>query len=298
MPEEVKNILRKATDAFLWEIPRHLDPKLRGKSQRLRGKSQRQVLQSTKVPAARMRKPNEIAATWEELFSRRRTMQPEDTEPIEDENVRATIWNDWCDAWLVTNLTEEQQGYKRSQQTSIFNAYIKNKHGDKCFVFGMLETGIAWGRSPQHVGDHGAAEHVGRRFVAWVRDVVAAIESHRQSTPYKEPKRRSGASYGQHGLTPQEVRDRADRHAAVRNYHWTLQLQAQFYASKGKGPTKGTGKREPSKGRGKIAPKFWGQMSSDERWWLHQLWNGNLKRQLDDAKARHGGRVQADRFHM
>ena len=144
-----------------------------------------------------------------------------------------------------------------------------------------------------------------RLFVAWVRDVVAAIESHRQSIPYKDAKRRSGASYGQHGLTPQEERDRKDFKEAEKNLHWALGLQAQLYASKGKGSTKGTGKRKPNKGRGKHehgaaehAPKSWKQMSYSEQWWLKDLWNGSLNRQVDETKARHGGRVQAGRFCM
>jgi len=135
LSEEDKAILRKAADAFFWEIPR--DPALHGKSKRGR-------LESTQVRATRMKKTDDIRAAWQELFSRRRAEQPKDTEPIKDEDVRAKIWNRWCNDWIADNLTLAQRRGTRSQQTSIFNVYMHRTYGHRCFVFAMLEMGITW----------------------------------------------------------------------------------------------------------------------------------------------------------
>ena len=44
-----------------------------------------------------------------------------------------------------------------------------------------------------------------------------------------------------------------------------------------------------------MEPKSWEDMTSVERWWLYELWRGNLKRDKEDAEAR-CHRVQAADF--
>ena len=171
--QEDKGILHTAAAAFFWEIPRDTSQF---------GKGKRPVLHSTAKPAARMKKAGDIAAAWQELFRRRRAYQPDDTQPIEDEDTRADIWNTWSRDWLAANLTQEQQKKTRSQKTSIFNAYMKGAYGDKRFVFAMLQTGITWAPSAEQLSGIGAAEHAASRFVSWVRAVVSAIESQRGSS--------------------------------------------------------------------------------------------------------------------
>ena len=64
----------------------------------------------------------------------------------------------------------------------------------------------------------------------------------------------------------------------------TLDLQNQLKAAKGKGKGKGT-------------PKYWNEMSWNEKWWLYELWEGRLRRALDEAEGK-CHRVQARPFSM
>ena len=61
---------------------------------------------------------------------------------------------------------------------------------------------------------------------------------------------------------------------------------------------KGKGKGNRRYAGAELVPNTWEQLSYYERWWLEELWNGNLKQNIREAEWRHGGRVQADRFAM
>ncbi len=63
----------------------------------------------------------------------------------------------------------------------------------------------------------------------------------------------------------------------------TVKLDRQLKASKGKGSTKG--KASSTHGAAEHISRSWNEMSADERWWLQELWKGNLKRQLLEAKT-------------
>ena len=95
---------------------------------------------------------------------------------------------------------------------------------------------------------------------------------------------RSGLAFGMHGLTRQEEWDRQARSTARKNYYQTVDLYNQYKASKGKG-----------KGKGK--PKSWGEMSRSEKWWLEELWEGRLRKQMDEAEGK-CHRIQAPRFFL
>ena len=83
-----------------------------------------------------------VAEVWEELFRRRRKVQPNDKLLITDKDAQAGIWTEWCNAWLYTNLPEKHCRTKRSNPTTILNAHMKQTYGHKYFVFGMLQTGV------------------------------------------------------------------------------------------------------------------------------------------------------------
>ena len=103
----------------------------------------------------RMKKPDEMRASWEALFKMRRRFEADDLKAITDEDVRGNIHTTWCNEWLRDNLTEKQRGYRRSQQTSIFGAWLRNHYGGKRFVMAIIETGLSWATAS------GAAEHTG-----------------------------------------------------------------------------------------------------------------------------------------
>ena len=72
---------------------------------------------------------------------------------------------------------------------------------------------------------------------------------------------------------------------------WAISLERRLLASKGKGGGKGRWADVSEE-----ASKTWDQMTSDERWYIEELWNGNLRRRVQEADERHGGAVQAQPF--
>ena len=95
---------------------------------------------------------------------------------------------------------------------------------------------------------------------------------------------------------PQE-QDRKDRDEARRNYYLTQELDKRLQASKGKGQGKGKGKTQRGASEHTFPPKPWTEMSQDERWWLHQYWNGNLLREKQHAESK-CHRVEATPFRI
>ncbi len=162
----------------------------------------------------------------------------------------------------------------------------------------MLETGITWAPSPELLESDidGATEHVARHFAIWVQSVMKSIHAHNQDPATVEARERSGSSYRQHGLTAEHPRARKQRRDARRDYDWPMSLQSQLAASKGTGTGKAKGKGRG--GAAENAPRAWADMSWGEQWWLGELWNGNLKRKVQEAEQLHGGRVQAHRFRV
>ena len=150
----------------------------------------------------------------------------------------------------------------------------------------MWQTGITWAPTPGLLNSdfNGALEHVAKHFASWTRRLARAVTRHKRDPATMEARIRSGNAFGRHGLTPQQVQDRDERRMARKNYYWTMDLYNKLKESKGKG-------------RGKKTPKPWFDMSQNEKWWLHQLWTGQLRRELDDAEGK-CHRVQAPRFFI
>ena len=209
--------------------------------------------------------------------------------PLTDENAKKAIYNRWMDEWLTDNLTAEQKSRPRSKQTSIFNVYLKRVYGGKYFLMALLESSIVWTPSLEQMQLHarGAVEHVARRFCAWLQAVLEAIRKHKNYAETIEARRRSGDTWGQHGLTAQEVADRRERDMARRDLHLTLQLQKQLQAGKtGSGRKGQKGRRGNGGAPEHIQPRTWWELTEDEQWWLSELWAGRLHRRVKDAEAK------------
>ena len=175
---------------------------------------------------------DELQEGWCELFKRRRTVQPDDTVPIMDEEARAKIHNDWQNEWLQENIRPDQRKKTGSKQTSIWDAHLKKVYGGKHFVMALLETGIVWEPSLKDVQEKAvdAVEHVGRCFCGWLRSVLNAIDKDKKEDETVQARRRSGNTSGQHGLTPQEEADRTERHRARRDLYLTIELSKEYKA--------------------------------------------------------------------
>ena len=209
-------------------------------------------------------------------MQRRRKFEPDDAAPIHAPDVKAAIWNLWCKQWLYANLNEEQRQYKRREQTSIFNAIMKQRYGHKYFVMAMLETGITW-------GDGLARNEVARRFAEW------AAQQHQTHTDTE------AALQHARGLSIEQERRRRERDDARRNYDYALGLEQQLAAGKGRAKSVGKGRKGAPE---HVVPRTWQEMSYSDHCWLRELWNGNLGKRKTEAERRHGGRVQARPFMM
>jgi hypothetical protein len=271
-----RTTLRNAAEALFWEMP----PIAREE----RGKSKR-VLQSTATQLARrMKSTKDLQGAMRELFCRRRKFMSDDRKPLHNADIRATIWKEWCEDFIRDELNDEQRQYKHSRQRTIFLTYMRNRYGCKPFFFALLQTGLVW--------NGGAAEHFDaedklkatQQFLKWIRDLIGSIKFHREHENTQLSRRKSGNTYGCNGLTNDELESRRLLDQARRNLEETQQLEAQLHASKGKGK---------GKSKAKCSRSFW-DMSQSERWWLEHLWNNQLHNQLEEAKKRHGGRVQAE----
>ena len=153
---------------------------------------------------------------------------------------------------------------------------------------GMLQTGMTWAPGADMINSNfdGALAHVARHFARWARTLARAVAAHKANPQTAEARTRSGNRYREHGLTPQQLQNRQDRHNARRNYYMTVDLDNSLRASKGKG-----------KGKGKAKPKAWHEMSYGEQWWLEQLYSGDLLYAMNEAEAR-CHKVQAPRFRV
>ena len=246
----------------------------------------RAVLQSTPREGTRaalqIKDTDAIRRGWEEIISRRRSAEPDDQKAITDRSVLADLHAKWMSEWCRENLTDRQRRKSWSKKTSIFNVHLHQNFGGKHFVMALWQTGVTWAPSPvlTNMNRDGAAEHVARQLVRWIRQVMHAIESHKNAPATVVARTRSGPSKGKHGLTDEEENDRREREEARRNYFMTVELNSRLLASKGKGEGKG------ERGAAEHAPKTWREMTDDERWWLEELWSGRLKRRKERAEGK------------
>ena len=240
----------------------------------------------------------EISQAWQQIFERRRLQEVDDTVPINDPDVRTSMWNEWMNDFIQNELSHEQRQRRRNQQTSMFGAHIKNAVGGKHFLMALWQTGITWAPSSELVQTDysGALEHVAKNFANWVRQVASSIRVHKEAPNTVEAIARSGKAWGQHGLTPDELENRRLRDQARKNYHWAVALNQSIVrqaSGKGKGDASkpdGKGKGGASKHAGKrkgapLASKTWDEVDKDGRWWLGQLWDGTLWQEMQDANA-------------
>ena len=88
------------------------------------------------------------------------------------------------------------------RQTSIFNAWSSSQMGGKLFVMVVWQTGVTWAPPPDLLQNnyHGAVEHVAKHFASWTRRFARAVAQHKLNPKTQESRRRSGNSYGKHGL--------------------------------------------------------------------------------------------------
>ena len=89
--------------------------------------------------------------------------------------------------FIRTELNAEQQQYERSNQTSCFTAYMKNRYGHKAFVFALLQTGVCWsgGRAYDHFNAEGK-EKIARRWVQWTYDLLKSIQAHQAEKKHEK----------------------------------------------------------------------------------------------------------------
>jgi hypothetical protein len=236
------------------------------------------VLQSTPprqdAKAARMLKPSdEIKTAWRVIMEKRRLVEPDDRCAIQGPDTLKDMYNAWMHEWLDgDNLTSEQRRLKQNKKTSIFAAHLYSNFGGKHFVMALWQTGIQWAPTPEMIRDdyNGALEHVAKNFAKWTQRVARAITRHKSAPDTVEARRKSGQSYGKHGLSNEEERTRDERDKARRDYYSTLDLQKQLKDSKRK-------------------------MNDNEWWWLRELRSGRLRKEMQRAEGK-CHRVQANDF--
>ena len=147
----------------------------------------------------------------------------------------------------------------------------------------VWQTGISWAPSAHMFSCdyNGALEHIAHNCGQWAQRIVRARLAHQEDPKTKEAQRRSGAHRrGEHGLTPEELRNRKARDKARRDYHWALSL-----------------KRSARKGKSLPPRGPFHKRKYHEQWWLNQLQSGRLKEELDRAK-RLCEEVQAKDFYV
>ena len=225
-----------------------------------------------------LKSQTEIQEAWQLIFERRRLVEPDDRQSIGDPEQLAKMWTTWQREWFAKQLTEAQWKKKWHEKTSIFNAWCWNTLGGQHFVMALWQTGMIWAPWPDllNTNFNGAAEHVATHFASWVRRLARSVARHKANPLTDEARIRSGTAFRQHGMTPQQVKDREERRIARRDYYMTVRLANKLHAEKG---------------------KAWTDMSFNEQWWLYEYWNGNLRKAMEEAEAK-CHRVQAPRFRM
>ena len=125
-------------------------------------------------------------------------------------------------------------------------------------------------------------------------------------TPSQPPTARMprGAPRGmeRHSEDPGSASEHGERSHARRNHFWACELQTRLDLAEGKSPKgKGKGKGKGAKGSGapehRLTPRPWEEMTRADRWYLTQLWEGNLKRDKEEAES-HCNAVAAGPFRV
>ena len=247
---------------------------------------------ATEHETPREEKPiKDIMRSLDVIMRRRRLVEPHDWQPIQDPNVIAGMMNAWRREWLRQELTPEQKQKEEREQNSIFNAYLNRRHGGKQFVSAIWQTGASW-MPPLGASEHGLESntlHVMARFGAWLDAFLNSLREHASNPATRSAHARSGHARGQSGLSAEESAARSWRAEAQSNYKWAVYIAEQL------------GDRRPQ-ARGWAAAHYrtraWRDLNWGERWWVQQLRSGALMRELQAARAAHGGRVEAPPFRM
>ena len=132
---------------------------------------------------------------------------------------------------------------------------------------------------PKELSDNdpaGATEHIRRRFVAWLCDVLRAIKQHKKEPATVEARARSGKAWGKHGLTAEQVQTRDDLRRARSDLEIAKQLEKRLW-------------------KGQLS---WWDMSYKQQGMLMALRNGTLAWRFEAAKEAHGGPVRAGPFQL
>ncbi len=215
-----------------------------------------------------------IDVDWQELFFHRSKYEPNSCVPIADPNIIRDIVSDWQKQWCATNLTEKQCKYKTAQKTSIFSSWLRRSYGSKHVVTGFLQAGVTWTSTAASSGAMVLQSTNVCGYLIWFERLFDTIAAHRSHPDTIAARKRSGSEYGKSGLTETERKNRDDRERARLDLIYAQRLETWFR-------THGASEQG---------------LSSKDRWYLHELRNGNLQRRLSEADSRHGGRVQASDF--
>ena len=115
-------------------------------------------------------------------------------------------------------------------------------------------------------------------FARWTRQLARSVAYHKRHPASEEATRRSGHSFGQHGLTDQEWQDREEKRKATRDYYWGIELDAEDQAARGwrdyqpASASKGKGKSKMRSHKGKGAAEHFRGPRRVEEMWTHEQW--------------------------
>ena len=248
------------------------------------------VSKEAEVEARVFKTPDQIKEAWDLIFGQRRLFEPNDKQGIEDPEQLAEMWTSWQKDWIKKNATDKQKKETWSRQTSIFNAWCHQNVGGLSFVMAVWQTGMSWAPPLELLNSdtNGALEHVATHFASWTRQLARATRRHKSNPQTEAARIRSGSSFGQHGLTPQQEHDRTARAYARSNYYTTVQLLRRLRT----GGLEGKGAADHL-----VHPKTWDELSREEHWWIDQYYNGNLLRAMLEAQSK-CCKVQAPRFSV
>lgn len=161
---------------------------------------------------------------------------------------------------------------QKKSKNSIFTNWLRRNYGSKHVVTALLQTGVPWTSG----ASSGASEHCYTTdvfsFLIWFERLFETIAVHSSHPDTIAARQRSGAERGRSGLTESERTIRDARQRARLDLRYARQLNAQLSQTGLDG------------------------LSADDRWYVRELWNGNLRRRVSEAEACHGGRVQAHDF--
>ena len=261
-----------------------------------RGRNDNQV-----QPARCLKTEEEIAEAWELIMTRRRDWEDDDAKPIRCYKTRDRMYNEWLNDFREFQLNDYQKMKSSNQQASIFRAYLHKNCGGLYFVMAVWQTGLTW-LVPEELANNqrGATEHAAREFARWVIKFACAIQKHKASDKTKEAQRKAGQTYGQSGLTRQEVYLKKQREHVRWNFNWAYctNLRIQYTRAMEQGKSKkGYGKKGKSKKDKDIQPLRYEDLDPKSQELMDQYWSGELLAYKKEVEAAYRG-TQADRFQI